>query len=179
MNNIIHIFGASGSGTSTLGRYICAQAGYTFIDTDDYFWLPTDPPFTTKRDIEERINLMRRDIDRAENAVISGSLTGWGDVFMESFTLAVRLHTDTALRISRIKAREYERFGDRILEGGDMYEANLDFVQWASEYDDGDINMRSRLCHDEWQKNLRCKVLSLSGSDTLESNWEIIKSNLL
>ena len=45
---VIHIYGASGSGTSTLGRYLGDKLGYFFMDTDDYFWLPTDPPYTKK-----------------------------------------------------------------------------------------------------------------------------------
>ncbi len=32
---VIHIFGASGSGTSTLGRFICEKTGFFFMDTDD------------------------------------------------------------------------------------------------------------------------------------------------
>ena len=48
MQNVIHIYGASGSGTSTLGRKISEELGYKFMDTDDYFWLPTDPKYTTK-----------------------------------------------------------------------------------------------------------------------------------
>ena len=34
MKQVIHIFGASGSGTSTLGRKICEELGYFFMDTD-------------------------------------------------------------------------------------------------------------------------------------------------
>lgn len=34
MKNVIHIFGASGSGTSTLGRKICSELGYRFLDTE-------------------------------------------------------------------------------------------------------------------------------------------------
>ena len=41
MKNVIHIFGASGSGTTTLGKKICEELGYTQMDTDDYFWMPT------------------------------------------------------------------------------------------------------------------------------------------
>lgn len=37
MKKIIHLFGASGSGTSTLGKYIREKLGYFFMDTDDYF----------------------------------------------------------------------------------------------------------------------------------------------
>lgn len=36
--NVIHIFGASGSGTSTIGKYISVKWNYYFMDTDDYFW---------------------------------------------------------------------------------------------------------------------------------------------
>ena len=41
MKNVIHIYGASGSGTSTLGRKLSEELGYKFMDTDDYFWFPT------------------------------------------------------------------------------------------------------------------------------------------
>ena len=79
MKNIIHIYGASGSGTSTLGRKISEELGYKFMDTDDYFWLPTDPQYTTKRNKEERLALMKKDIAENKNVVISGSLVDWGD----------------------------------------------------------------------------------------------------
>ena len=41
--NLIHIFGASGSGTTTLAEKTSRELGYFHLDTDDYFWLPTDP----------------------------------------------------------------------------------------------------------------------------------------
>ena len=43
------ITGASGSGTSTLARSVAARLGIAVFDTDDYFWLPTSPPFVSKR----------------------------------------------------------------------------------------------------------------------------------
>ena len=133
MKQIIHIYGASGAGTSTLGRKISERLGYTFMDTDDYFWMPTNPPFTTKREKSERISLMRKDIEAAKNVVLSGSLTGWGDEMIPLFTLAVRLETDTKLRIERLRKRESERFGARIEAGGDMYKNHQDFLEWASK----------------------------------------------
>ena len=42
MKNVIHIFGASGSGTTTLGKKICSELGYTLMDTDAYYWIPTE-----------------------------------------------------------------------------------------------------------------------------------------
>ena len=76
MANIIHIFGASGSGTTTLARVINETFGHTHLDTDDYFWTPTDPPYTTKRTPYERQELLKVDIAKNEKCVISGSLCG-------------------------------------------------------------------------------------------------------
>lgn len=84
---VIHIFGASGSGTTTLGAAIAREMGWTHLDSDNYFWMPTDPPFTTKRPVEERVTLMQKDIDAAESVVISGSLVDWGDTLKPQFTL--------------------------------------------------------------------------------------------
>ena len=178
MKNVIHIFGASGSGTSTLGRKICDELGYRFMYTDDYFWLPTDPKYIKKRPRNERIKLMKRDIANSDNAVISGSLVDWGDELIPLFTLAVRMETDTAIRISRLKKREREAFGSRIEAGGDMYQAHLDFIQWAKAYDNGGMEMRSRVKHDEWQKLLTCDLLILDGCNDLDYNFSVIKGVL-
>ena len=168
---VIHLFGASGSGTTTLGRALAQALGYRHLDTDDYFWLPTDPAFTQKRPIPERLAMMKAAIDAAEQgAVISGSLTGWGDVLIPRFTLAVRVVTATELRIERLHAREYARFGDRIREGGDMHAAHRAFLDWAAQYDTGDVNMRSKACHDAWQEMLPCPVVTVNGADDVQSS---------
>lgn len=178
MKQIIHIYGASGAGTSTLGRKISERLGYTFMDTDDYFWMPTNPPFTTKREKSERISLMRKDIEAAKNVVLSGSLTGWGDELIPLFTLAVRLETDTKLRIERLRKRESERFGARIEAGGDMYKNHQDFLEWASKYDTGNIDMRSKALHDHWEQLLPCRKLLLNGADDLEVNLRKVEESI-
>ena len=66
MKNVIHIFGASGSGTTTLGKKICSELGYTLMDTDTYYWIPTEPPFKLKRPANERIELMKNDINNQQ-----------------------------------------------------------------------------------------------------------------
>ena len=168
MKPLIHIYGASGFGTSTLGRYLAEQFQYAFLDADDYFWLPTDPKFTTKRPIEQRVPLIRQDIAAAKNgAVLSGSLVGWGDALIPDFTLAVRVVTDTSTRLARIKQREYERFGARILPDGDMYDHHQAFLQWAAGYDDGGLDTRSAVLHNEWQKQLACSILTVDGTAPL------------
>jgi adenylate kinase family enzyme len=178
VKNVILTFGASGSGTSTLGQKICGELGYTWMDTDDYFWMPTTPPFTQKRPREERIELIKKDIDEAENAVLSGSIAGWGDALIPYFTLAVRIEMDHNLRMERLKNREKQRFGSRIDPGGDMYEHHLAFVEWAKTYDTGGVDVRSKAKHDVWQKLLPCGILCLDGADSVEDNFAKVKNML-
>src|SRR4029450_13094001 len=76
----IHILGASGSGTTTLGRALAERLQCSHFDTDDYFWLPTDPPFTHQRERIERQRLLMDDLTAQDSWVLSGSLCGWRDV---------------------------------------------------------------------------------------------------
>lgn len=169
---VIHLFGASGSGVTTLGRFISEQLGCFFMDTDDYFWQPTNPPFTTKRERAERIALMRDDIARHDGVVISGSLADWGDELIPLFTLAIRVETETSVRIDRLHKRERARFGSRLDPGGDMYENHRKFLDWAAGYDTGGLEMRSRAAHDEWQKLLKCPLILVDGTRPVEENFE-------
>jgi adenylate kinase family enzyme len=73
----IHILGASGSGTTTLGRALAARLLCPHFDADDYFWLPTDPPYTHQRERTERQQLLMDDLTAQEQWVLSGSLCGW------------------------------------------------------------------------------------------------------
>ena len=178
MKNVIHIFGASGSGTTTLGKKISEELGYRHMDTDDYYWLPTDPKFTQKRPVQERIALMKRDIEEAENVVLSGALAGWGDPLIPLFTLAVRIELPQDIRIERLRQREKARFGSRIDPGGDMYEQHLAFIEWAKTYDTGGMEHRSKMRHDAWEKTLPCEIVYLNGADTLENSFGAVKEKI-
>ena len=105
MKKVIYVYGASGAGASTLGRAIAESYGYRQLDTDDYFWLPTDPPFVRSRERAERVRLLRADLDAAEKAVISGSLYDWGDCFLPEVTLGVRVVTPTAVSYTHLSPK--------------------------------------------------------------------------
>lgn len=168
MVNIIHIFGASGSGTTTLGEAIGKTLGYKHLDVDEYFWIPSYPPYEIKRASNERQRLLRADITKNQKSVISGSLCGWGDVFIPYFDLAIFVDTLTELRIGRIKERENNKFGSSILPGGDMYDKHMEFIKWARGYDIAGLEQRSRALHIEWMKKLKCPVATVDGSLTID-----------
>lgn len=167
---ILYIFGASGSGTTTLGRAASESLGWRHFDMDDYYWLPTDPPFSTARPREERLPLLLRDMEGASGAVLTGWGEGWVYPLIPDFTLAVRLTLEPSVRLARLEARERANFGSRLDPGGDMYENHREFMDWAARFDTGGLDIRSRASLDAWQERMRCPVITLDSADPVESN---------
>ncbi|MGZ3790458.1 MAG: AAA family ATPase [Bacteriovorax sp.] len=160
----IHIFGASGSGVTTLGKNLSEHFHIPFFDADDYYWKNTDPPFQEANPIEMRSSLLKSALSTHPSWVISGSLISWEDNFRDEFTLAIYLYAPKEERIRRIKIRENERFGNRIEISGDMYEAHKKFIEWAKQYDEGILNGRSRPRHEVWITTLKCPVVRIEGT---------------
>jgi adenylate kinase family enzyme len=160
----IHIFGASGSGTSSLASALATRHGHRHLDTDDFFWLPTDPPYQRPRPRETRLALLRSALDASRSWVLSGSLCGWGDPLVQEFDVVVYLVVDTEVRLARLRAREATRYGaEAIAPGGARHDAHLAFLDWAGAYDTGGIEMRSRALHETWLSRLPGAVFKLEG----------------
>jgi len=173
--NIIHITGASGAGTTTLGRAISETFGHTHLDSDDFFWEPTTPRFLVKREKETRAQLLLEAIEKSGGrCVISGSLTGWGDIFIPEFELVVYVKTPTALRLERLSARELAEFGDSILPGGEREQEFKEFLDWAAKYDTGGLDIRSAALHAEWLQQLTCPVVGVNGALPVTENLMIL-----
>jgi adenylate kinase family enzyme len=159
----IHIFGASGSGTTTLGNALANRLGCPHFDADDYYWVRTEPPFRTKRPPEERVALLRKDLE-AQAWVLSGSMVRWGDPLVHRFTAAVFVYTAPAVRLERLRERERSRYGSRIEEGGDMHQQHREFIDWARAYDEPRTDLRSKLIHEAWIEKLTCRVMRFDGA---------------
>lgn len=166
----IHIFGAAGSGTTTLASALSAKHGHRHFDTDDFFWVPTDPPYQQARPRSERRTLLTREIVGADSWVLSGSLCGWGDCFLSRFELVVFLLVPTEERLARLRAREVMRYGhEAIAAGGSLHKTHVEFLDWAQRYDDGELNMRSRALHEWWIQRLPLPVLRLDGNKPVDT----------
>ena len=168
----IHVVGASGSGTTTLGAALAEAVGARHLDTDEYFWMPTTPPFEQPRDPEARRTLLGADLTRHPAWVLSGSLCGWGDVFIPLFDLVVFLAVPTPVRLERLRARERARYGADVAEGGPLQAKCTAFLAWAASYDDGPAVERSRAMHEAWLAKLPCPVLRLEDLDDVETRMK-------
>lgn len=175
----IHLVGASGSGTTTLGRALAQHLGCPHVDTDDYFWLPTEPKFEQIRDRAERQALLGPELDRHPAWVLSGSLCGWGDPFIPRFELVIFCAVPTGARIARLRERERERYGDAAVAPGGPRRAKYEaFLAWAASYEDGPATERSRAMHEAWLAALPCPVLRLEDVDDVDTRVKRVLSQL-
>jgi len=164
----IHILGASGSGTTTLARELSQKINYKHFDTDNFFWVDTLVPFQEKRKVSDRIDLLKTALEHNEKWILSGSLCGWGDIFIPSFDLVIFLWLPMEIRLNRLLEREKLRYGENIKKDGNEYERHIEFMEWASKYDSGDLNIRSRKLHNKWLSELNCNILKIEGDIELE-----------
>lgn len=166
----IIILGPSGAGKTTLGKRIAASLGVAFLDIDEYIWRKdTEIPYTSMYPKAEKIGRLRAAVEEAKEFVMAGSMNSFHEHFDPFFLLAVYLTADEGLRVKQVHNRKLEEFGNRILPGGDMYEAHQAFLKNVSGYDReaGSCNSRQ---HELWLCQLTCPILRLDGARELESN---------
>ncbi|MFG6179507.1 AAA family ATPase [Halomonas sp. THAF12] len=147
----ILVTGAAGSGTSTLGKALAKELNASFLEADDVYWLETDPPFTTKRPVEERRRLMIASLESYPDAVVSGSVMQWGEEIENAFDVVIFLYVEAHIRLQRLREREIYLFGA----------ADPDFLEWAAQYDQGTAPGRSLARHRAWLENRSCRVITL------------------
>lgn len=83
----IQIIGGSGTGKSTLGKWIGQQESIPWIDSDHYLW--KDHTFTEKRSVAERYALYTPDIENHRQYVVSGSVFSWNPTGFDNRELLV------------------------------------------------------------------------------------------
>ncbi len=169
----LHITGAAGSGATTLGAALAKALPLAHLDTDDFYWEATDPPFTRSRPVPERLRRISEAQERAEAQeggwVLSGSADPWGDPVLRDLSLVIFLRLATPLRLARLRRREAARFGERILPGGDMARIHGAFLDWAAGYDDPYFGKRSLARHRNWLAGQGAPVIELDGADPVEA----------
>jgi adenylate kinase family enzyme len=174
----IHVFGAAGSGSTTLGRAVARRLSVSHADADGLFWLPTDPPFTSRRPRAERLTLLRRRLPLDEDWVFSGSAIGWATILEPVYDLIVFLRLEPAERMARLRRREAARYGSRIEPNGDMAALSAAFFSWAAAYDTAGPAQRSLAAHEAWLAAQTGRVLRLDSAAPVEALLDAVLANL-
>lgn len=167
----IHIIGASGSGTTTLGSALANVLPHHHIDTDDYYW---KVKYTEKNTEADRVRMLKQDLARHEKWILSGAVISWGNELVPLFDAVIFLSVENDERLERLRKRERGRYGEAILPGGRLFEEHKDFLDWAALYETAGMETRSRTQQEQWLKQVSCPVLRIDEICTVEEEVTLV-----
>ncbi|MCH5188213.1 MAG: AAA family ATPase [Oscillospiraceae bacterium] len=158
----IIICGGNGSGKTTLGRELAAAIGYKHMDIEDYYFMEADIPYSRPRTRDEVIQLMLKDTEKYGHFIISAVNGDMGKEINSMYCCAVYLSAPKELRLERVKRRAIDKFGDRVLPGGDMYEQEQLFFKIVLSHTTEQTK--------QWLKMLSCPVIYADGTREISEN---------
>lgn len=172
----IHVCGAPGGGTTAVGRAVAQRLAVPHFDGDDFYWVPTNPPYRIARPRSDRVRLMQEMFLARDAWVLSSSgIDAWGQVIVDALDLVVFLSVPTEVRMARLRDRQVRQFGAAaIAPGGWNFESTAEFYTVAEGYEAGGGPHRSRPRHEMWLATLSCPVLRLDGTRPLAELAEAV-----
>jgi adenylate kinase family enzyme len=170
MSRII-ICGLNGSGKTTLGSQLAQRINYIHKDAEDYYFKNSGKYKNEQaRSKDEVSKEIEKDFDEHENIIFTSCKGDYGNISSKcDFAIYIRLDKDT--RLNRVKERSYKQFGDRVLEGGDLYEKEAEF--WNMVYNKDEASVEN------WFNELKCKKIIIDGTKEIEEKIEIIIRNII
>ena len=167
----ICVCGLNGSGKTTLACALAKELNFKHMDIEQYYFISTDNPYSSSRTREEVERLLLEDIKKNHCFVFSAVNGDMTPEINDNYDLVVYLDVPLDMRMKRIRQRAIDKFGDRVLPGGDMYEQEESFFAYAEKRTPEKI--------EKWLKTLSCRVIRLDGTKPIQENVELIKSLLL
>ena len=143
------------------------RIGYRFIDIEDLYFSKDDPDYKyndprSKKEVTELLNKMIAEDSRFVFASVKGD---YGDMLLDSLDCAVVIDVPKGIRLKRVYDRSYEKFGERILPGGDLCERESSFFSAVEARSDDYVT--------GWLENaVNCPVVHIDGTLPVEENVE-------
>ncbi len=172
MKQKLIICGGNGAGKSTLGRALADKTGWVFRDIEDYYFPKTNPdfPYAVQRTEAEIADMLYVDLQQDAPFILAAVRGNYSEKVAAMFTSAVFIRVPKEIRMKRVRQRALDRFGDRVLEGGDLYESENAFYALIEKRNDQTIL--------DWLNTLNIPVmeLELDGTQPVLNNVEMVCS---
>ncbi len=168
----IIVCGLNGSGKSTLGKALAEKLDFHFIDNEDLYFPKTTPNYiySSPRTREEVEKLLFSEIKAHENFVFASVKGDYGEHIYPFFQYAVLIDVAKDIRIQRVRNRSFQKFGNRMLRGGDLYEQEEKFFELVKSRPENTV--------EEWIQSLKCPIIRIDGTKPIEENVAFIIEQL-
>lgn len=166
----ILICGLNGAGKSTIGRALASALHYRFIDNEDLYFPKTDPHYTyaaprSRREVEQ---LLLREIAAHPDFVFASVRGDYSEQVLDHIDKAVLISVPRETRLQRVKHRSFQKFGERMLPGGDLYEQEEHFFSIVAS--------RAEDMVETWAQTLTCPIIRVDGTRPVEESvWSVLE----
>ncbi len=164
----IIICGLNGAGKSTLGKALAEKLHFYFIDIENLYFPKTDPNYiyASPRTREEVEKLLLHELKTHGKFILSSVKGDYGEAVCSFFQYAILLDVPKDIRLQRVKTRSFQKFGNRMLSGGDLYEREEKFFHFVESREENTV--------EEWLKSLKCPIIRIDGTKSIEENTNFI-----
>lgn len=168
MGTGIQICGLNGCGKSTIGKALAERMGFYFIDNENLYFSRsnTNEPYTTSRSRQDVEQLLAKEVSQHPNFVFAAVRGDYGKEIIQMYDYVVMIEVPKSVRSQRVRNRSFQKFGNRMLIGGNLYRQEEAFFQMAESRQDDYV--------ETWLQTIECPVIRIDGTKTIEENVEYI-----
>ena len=168
----IIICGLNGTGKSTLGKALAEKLHFHFIDIENLYFPKTNPNYIyasprTRKEVEK---LFLHEIKTHKDFILASVKGDYGEDIYSLIQYAILLDVPKNIRLKRVKKRSFQKFGNRMLLGGDVYEQEENFFHFVESRDENIV--------EEWVKSLKCPVIRMDGTKSIDENTNFIMERI-
>ena len=119
----IIICGLNGTGKSTLGKALAEKLHFHFIDIENLYFPKTNPNkiYASPRTRKEVEKLLLHEIKTHKDFILASVKGDYGEDIYSLIQYAILLDVPKNIRLKRVKKRSFQKFGNRMLLGGELY----------------------------------------------------------
>ena len=164
--------GLNGAGKSTLGKAVAKKLNFYFLDSEELYFAKADNGFVyaSPRSHEEAMEHLFSEIRAHENFVLASVKGDYGEAIYPFFQYAVLIDVPKNIRIGRVKNRSFQKFGNRMLFGGDLYEQEERFFHL--------VKSRAEDTVEKWIQSLSCPIIRIDGTKPIEENINFLMEQI-
>ena len=168
----IIICGLNGTGKSTLGKALAEKLHFHFIDIENLYFPKTNPNkiYASPRTRKEVEKLLLHEIKTHKDFILASVKGDYGEDIYSLIQYAILLDVPKNIRLKRVKKRSFQKFGNRMLWGGDLYEQEENFFHFVESRDENIV--------EEWVKSLKCPVIRMDGTKSIDENTNFIMERI-
>ena len=160
----IQICGLNGCGKSTLGKALAERIGFYFIDNEFlYFSRPNaDEPYANPKSRTEVEKLLMDEVSKHPDFVFSAVKGDYGQDIVPMYNYVVVIEVPRKIRSQRVRNRSFQKFGSRMLMGGDLHNQEEAFFKM--------VDSRQEDYIENWLHGLNCPIIRVDGTKPIEEN---------